>query len=52
MKGLLGTLDRDRRTHGPMMDREDSVIKKAMKDVMKLGRKNRPKMPVPKRDNR
>lgn len=30
----------------PLMDRQDSSIKKAMKGVMKLGRKNRPKMPV------
>ena len=29
----------------PKLQREDSAIKKAMMNVMKLGRKNMPKMP-------
>ena len=48
MGKLLGTM-KDRMTKGPMLPREDSSIKKAMKSVMKLGRKNRPKMPAPMR---
>ncbi len=31
----------------PMMDRKDSSIVSSMKSVMKLGRANRPKMPMP-----
>jgi hypothetical protein len=46
-KGLMGTFDRDRTQHRPMLNQEDSSIKKAMKGVMKLGRKNRPKIPTP-----
>ncbi len=30
--------------HGPLMDRQDSAVKRSMKSVMKLGRANRPKM--------
>ena len=41
---LAGTIMRDRNKM-PMLQREDSSIKKAMKSVMKLGRMNRPKMP-------
>jgi hypothetical protein len=39
---LAGTMMR--RKKEPMLQREDSSIKKAMKNVMKLGRKNMPRM--------
>lgn len=42
----LGTMMRDR-MKGPMMDRQDSRVKSSMQEVMKLGRKNKPKMPTP-----
>jgi|WetSurMetagenome_2_1015567.scaffolds.fasta_scaffold632850_2 hypothetical protein len=41
---LMGTINQDR-DKKPLMAREDSSIKKAMKGVLKLGRKNMPKMP-------
>jgi hypothetical protein len=41
-----GTINREKYRQ-PLMDKEDSSIKKAMKSVMKLGRANRPKMPAP-----
>jgi len=40
---LAGTMMR-RKTE-PKLQREDSSIQRAMKSVMELGRKNKPKMP-------
>lgn len=48
MTGLMGTVMRDR-SKKPIMHKQDSSIKDAMKEVMKLGRANRPKMPKPMR---
>ena len=42
-KGVVGMFERGNTT--PKLEREDSAIKKSMKSVMKLGRKNMPKMP-------
>lgn len=41
---LAGTVSRDD-SRKPLMAREDSSVKKALKGVLKLGRKNMPKMP-------
>jgi hypothetical protein len=41
---VAGTMMRDR-TKKPLMDRQDSKVKKSMKSVMKMGRTNRPDMP-------
>lgn len=46
-KGTVGMFERTETK--PKMQREDSAIKKAMKSVMELGRKFRPKMPTVER---
>jgi hypothetical protein len=47
LKGLMGTYNRQGTKQ--QLPTEDSSVKKAMKGVMKLSRKNMPKMPVSKR---
>jgi hypothetical protein len=42
---LAGTMAK-RMGQTQMLPTEDSAVKKAMSSVMKLGRKNRPKMPT------